>query len=186
MKRSPLKRKTPLRNRRDKSKTRTKVLDRKVRIKSFGGGQRLPKRTMRKKRPVPTRAESAWMDRVCSLGCMICGKRANLHHVRTGYGVSQRASHFEVLPLCPDHHQYGGIGVAFHDGPRTWMAKFGTEIALLQSVYERLGHTFEDLIAWRVEPPPWWPQYLDGSALTSNAAIIFSTEDEDEDQSIPA
>ena len=80
------------------------------------------------------------MARVADLGCIVChnegmGKSpASLHHIRTGYGISQRAPNDEVIPLCPLHHQHGGHGVAYHAGAKTWESHFGTELKLLEQV----------------------------------------------------
>ena len=84
------------------------------------------------------------MDKVASLGCIVCrrlglGKSpAHLHHPRKGTGMSRRASHFDVIPLCPMHHQHGGHGVAIHAGQKTWEAEYGTEAELLEEVRELL------------------------------------------------
>ena len=55
-------------------------------------------------------------SKVSELGCILCadlgfaGTPANLHHVREGQGMSQRASDWLVIPLCKQHHQgKGGI-----------------------------------------------------------------------------
>jgi len=56
-------------------------------------------------------AEKHYMSGVASLGCILCrhlgheGTPAELHHVREGQGMSQRASNFLVVPLCPEHHR---------------------------------------------------------------------------------
>lgn len=56
-------------------------------------------------------AEKHYMSSVASLGCILCrhlgheGTPAELHHVREGQGMSQRASNFLVVPLCPEHHR---------------------------------------------------------------------------------
>lgn len=61
-----------------------------------------------------TRAESEWMDRVASVGCVICWQlhgrynAAQVHHVAEGSGLR---SNFAVAPLCDEHHT-GGAG--FH------------------------------------------------------------------------
>lgn len=176
MKRSPLKRKAPLRTKQEPR-----------RVMSFGGGPRLKKRTIRRCRPKATAAEQFHMNRVAKLGCLVClhqgvASKAALHHVRTGYGMGQRASHWEVLPLCPAHHQTGGFGVAFHGGERTWMAKYGTEIAFLAEVYANLGMSLWDLRESRGDDPPWWPRFVDGTALVSNAAEIFHPEETDDEE----
>ena len=92
-----------------------------------------------------TKTERAHIIRVARLGCLACTKlghftpQAEIHHVRMGNGIGQRASHFDVLPLCHVHHRTGGHGVAFHAGQRTWEAKFGTEAELLAQVRELMG-----------------------------------------------
>ncbi len=47
---------------------------------------------------------------VSSMGCLLCGADAELHHPRDGQGMSQRASDWCVIPLCPEHHR----------GPQGW------------------------------------------------------------------
>ncbi|CBJ82029.1 hypothetical protein XBJ1_2905 [Xenorhabdus bovienii SS-2004] len=54
-----------------------------------------------------TRNEKQWLSDVASLGCIACRNQgmgmspADIHHVRTGQGMAQRAAHLSVLPLCP-------------------------------------------------------------------------------------
>ena len=58
------------------------------------------------------------MNRVAELGCVVCrmlgygSTPAQLHHVREGQGMAQRAQNWLVVPLCPEHHQgkTGGHG----------------------------------------------------------------------------
>lgn len=100
--------------------------------------------------PKPATAEERrWMARVASIGCIVCrnlllGKTppevTSLHHIRTGYGVGQRAPHNEVIPLCPLHHQ-GPPGVGYHSAPGLWQKEYGTELELLEQVREILGET---------------------------------------------
>ena len=91
------------------------------------------------------KAERAHLSAVAALGCIACRKLgfddtpAEIHHIRAGKGVGQRASHYEALPLCPHHHRSGGHGEAFHAGKQTWQRKFGTESELLNEVYNLLG-----------------------------------------------
>jgi len=87
----------------------------------------------------PTKSERQHMRRVAELGCIICGAPAAIHHCRTGVGMSQRGSHHRTLPLCAEHHQTGGFGVAIHAGQRTWEARYGTEEGLLKKVEEMLN-----------------------------------------------
>ena len=94
----------------------------------------------------PTKAERQHMSRVAALGCWCClmdghrGVTAQLHHIREGYGMGQRASHFEVIPLCEGHHQ-GLIDAtkrAFHQSPKLWRARYGMEREVLRAVLETL------------------------------------------------
>lgn len=56
------------------------------------------------------KAERQHMDAVASLGCILCRRLgyhdtpAVIHHIRDGQGMGQRASHYETIPLCPEHH----------------------------------------------------------------------------------
>jgi hypothetical protein len=92
----------------------------------------------------PTKAEQAHMSKVAALGCVVCRNLgygetpAAIHHIRTGQGA-KRASHYEAIPLCPNHHQWGGYGVAFHAGKQAFEENFGSEIDLLKQVMEELG-----------------------------------------------
>lgn len=52
-----------------------------------------------------TMAEAAHMGRVAALGCLLCGAPAEVHHLREGQGMSQRASNWLTVPLCPEHHR---------------------------------------------------------------------------------
>jgi hypothetical protein len=58
-----------------------------------------------------TLAEKKHMSRVAELGCAVCrrmgyeGTPAEIHHLRAGTGAGRRASHYDVIPLCPEHHR---------------------------------------------------------------------------------
>jgi hypothetical protein len=95
-------------------------------------------------------AERNHLDAVASLGCIVCHNEgmgyapAEIHHLKrnpeTGakLGMSQRASHYHTIPLCPTHHRAGGFGVAYHAGPRQFEKLYGTETELWGQVRERL------------------------------------------------
>ncbi len=83
-------------------------------------------------RKQPTKAEQDHMDAVARLGCLICGATAEVHHITTGVGMGQRASHYDTIPLCPRCHRTGAVGVAIHAGKRTWEQRHGTEMELLE------------------------------------------------------
>ena len=86
-----------------------------------------------------TKSERQHLSKVAELGCIICRMPAEIHHARHGMGMGQRNSHFNAIPLCPNHHRTGGHGVAIHAGQKTFEANFGTELELLEKVKERLN-----------------------------------------------
>ena len=53
------------------------------------------------------KAEKEHLSRVANVGCIVCRMQGNeespaeIHHIRSGQGISQRASNYEVIPLCP-------------------------------------------------------------------------------------
>ncbi len=85
------------------------------------------------------------MSRVAELGCIVsvggirCEAPCELHHVTIRKGMGLRASHKDILGLCPKHHRTGGFGVAVHAGVRTWEANWGTQEDLLALTREMLG-----------------------------------------------
>jgi hypothetical protein len=87
-----------------------------------------------------------YLDKVASLGCIVCLNEglgqtpAAIHHIRTGYGVSQRAPDSETIPLCPTHHQDPANGeLAYHATPQQFQDRYGTELELLEQVKEILN-----------------------------------------------
>jgi hypothetical protein len=56
-------------------------------------------------------AESDYMARVAAIGCVLCRhlglgpSPAEIHHVKEGQGLSQRAPNWLTIPLCPEHHR---------------------------------------------------------------------------------
>ncbi len=87
-----------------------------------------------------TKAEREHMAKVAGLGCIAClnlsfpDSPASIHHITTGIGMGQRASHYQTIPLCPEHHQHGGVGVAIHASKSLWEGVYGTELQLLEQV----------------------------------------------------
>ena len=88
-----------------------------------------------------TSAEKRYMSKVAELGCCICRNLGHgptpalIHHCF--YGAGKRDNHFLILPLCPEHHQTGGVGVALHADDKTFYALYGSEIQLLnQTIME--------------------------------------------------
>jgi len=86
------------------------------------------------KKKVATKHERDHMNKVASLGCLICGSPAICHHIRNrgdgkgNLGFGQRANHYEVIPLCPDHH-VGSFSI--HSCKQQFESMYGTEKELL-------------------------------------------------------
>lgn len=89
------------------------------------------------------------MGRVASLGCVVCRLAGHgyvpceVHHIRTGQGKSQRASHYLTIGLCPDHHRTGGPGIAIHADQKWFERLYGTELDLLACVIAMLGKAYD-------------------------------------------
>ena len=79
-----------------------------------------------------TKSERDYMSRVADLGCISCGQPAELHHPRKHTGLGLRSSHFDVIPLCPNHHRLNKVSV--HLGKAQFERTFGTEKELLKKV----------------------------------------------------
>lgn len=77
-------------------------------------------------------------EKLFKIGCIVChnlgfGYSApHIHHIRHGVGLGQRSHWSLAIPLCPNHHQHGGFGVALHSGRKTFEEKYGTESELLR------------------------------------------------------
>lgn len=93
----------------------------------------------------PTKAEREHMGKVADLGCVLClmlgyGQTpAEVHHVRTGTGLT-RASHYDTIPLCyPGHHRDGNQSL-HKMGRKAFEIEHGvTELALLAETKRLLG-----------------------------------------------
>ena len=84
-----------------------------------------------------SKSEKRWISDVASLGCVACRNMglgespAEIHHIRRGSGMSQRASHFDVIPLCPPHHR-ASYATGYHADSKRWQIIHGTECELLE------------------------------------------------------
>ena len=90
------------------------------------------------------KAESDHIARVVEMGCIVCvnlelGETPAVpHHIGNG-SMGMKATNYEVIPLCPTHHNQGGYGVAVHSGRVQWESNFGTEQELLAQTLEWLN-----------------------------------------------
>jgi len=89
-----------------------------------------------------TAAEKRHHNRLAQMGCLLCeelsmpqASRTEIHHIRAGQGMGQRAGHYLAVPLCADCHR-GPTGI---HGDQTLLriAKL-TEMDLLDMTIGRL------------------------------------------------
>ncbi|MEL3922118.1 Ref family recombination enhancement nuclease [Aeromonas enteropelogenes] len=98
-----------------------------------------------------TKSDKQHLSDVASLGCVACRNAglgpslAEIHHVRSGSGMGQRAEHSRVLPLCPGHHR-ACYPTGFHAAPKSWQAEHGTEEALLLQVAREVAELRKNTI----------------------------------------
>lgn len=92
-----------------------------------------------------TKAEKQRFQRLIDLGCIVCLRagwgysQPEVHHIRTGQGMAQRASSDKTIPLCPQHHRIGGWGVALHAGQKEFESRYGNEQFLLEYTNKLIG-----------------------------------------------
>ena len=84
------------------------------------------------------------------IGCIACHIEGfgytvpEIHHVREGMGMGQRAPDTDTIPLCAPHHR--GMGLkregkipGLHSHPKKFRERYGSERELLSQVNEKLG-----------------------------------------------
>ena len=85
-----------------------------------------------------TDAAKAHMAAVARLGCVCCGARpVELHHCISGRYGSRKASDFDTIPLCVEHHR-GATGI--HASKRDWEALWGMDTDYLPAVQFALAN----------------------------------------------
>lgn len=85
------------------------------------------------------KAEREHVNKVAELGCVACyvqagvwGTPGEIHHIREGQGMAQRAGWGQVICLCTNHHRNSGNGkLAIHAGKLSFTNEYGTESELL-------------------------------------------------------
>ena len=58
--------------------------------------------------------------------------------------MSQRAHFSKTIPLCHNHHQWGGYGIALHAGQKFWETVYGSETELLKQINTLIGDEEND------------------------------------------
>ena len=78
-----------------------------------------------------TKKEREYMGKVKMLPCYVsnsqCSAGVQAHHK---IGPGARASHYDTMPLCFNHHQQQsplGFGHSVHNGTRTFEANYATQ-----------------------------------------------------------
>ena len=93
------------------------------------------------KKKVATRLEREHMSKVASLGCLVCQRPANVHHIRPiGLGIGMRSGHYQTIPLCREHHQ-GQFSI--HNCKQEFEAMYGTEHEMLQRTLNEIKNLEE-------------------------------------------
>jgi len=86
-----------------------------------------------------TKAEKRHMARVAALPCAACGAYGvQVHHIRDGQGIGQRASNYLIIPLCDDCH-LGPLSI--HKTKRQFERIYGSELDLLADTIKKLMET---------------------------------------------
>jgi len=84
-----------------------------------------------------TKADKERFVKLAGLGCCVCQKYygvyspAAIHHLE---GKTKPGAHKLTIPLCGNHHQNGGYGVALHAGKKEFERRYETEYELLEYV----------------------------------------------------
>lgn len=107
---------------------------------------------MKSSLPPPTKAQKRRMGIIKQdIGCIVCHSRglgvvpADAHHILSG---GRRISHDATIPLCKLHHDgydaaRDGVANMFEpslaDSKRDFIAKYGTELALLAETDRRVA-----------------------------------------------
>lgn len=77
-----------------------------------------------------------YMGRVAQLPCANCGDHpVEVHHLREGQGMAQRASNYLTIPLCPSCHR-GPRGI--HGDRSTFRLRKLDEMQMLADTIGRL------------------------------------------------
>lgn len=89
--------------------------------------------------PAEVRAGKAWMARVKTLPCAVCGKAgpSDAHHVFHGRYGTRKAPDTDTIPLCKADHQDGPE--AIHKNKAAWLEKHGPDYSYLPWVAQMLG-----------------------------------------------
>lgn len=72
------------------------------------------------------RKQPGHMARVATMPCLVCGRRSEVHHVRTG---NQGKDDARVVPLCPEHHRHSKLGFHGLGSERAFYQEYGIDLS---------------------------------------------------------
>ena len=96
-----------------------------------------------------TAEEKIYMSKVARLGCIVCAhqgkdnRRVEIHHVN---GKTKKDAHFQILPLCYEHHRKGDRKepISRHPWKKRFIEAYGTEEELMKQVRTKVE--YEDFL----------------------------------------
>ena len=103
---------------------------------------------MKQKPRAPNKAERKHIERVISMGCVVCRlqgygfREAECHHV---YSRTRLDTHYQVLGLCMEHHR-GGFDkppyISRHPYKKRFIDAYGNEESLLSETKNLLKYQY--------------------------------------------
>ena len=77
--------------------------------------------------PKPPERSEAYKRWIRRFPCVVCSTYHNIEAAHTGdHGTSTKATDFNCLPMCPEHHRTGKY--AYHKGRADWEAMHGKNV----------------------------------------------------------
>lgn len=79
---------------------------------------------------MPEVIDDDFLQQVRALPCLACGRHPTEAYPTEAHHVLSRGAHgridawWNILPLCHLHHTAGGVGVSWHQGPKTFLKNF--------------------------------------------------------------
>lgn len=90
----------------------------------------------------PNKAEQLWIDKITSLGCIVCLLHHHIHSPAEVHHINGGDKHLETIPLCTLHHRAGVCNdeyVSRHPYKTAFEGRYGPEAELLLVTRRTLG-----------------------------------------------
>ena len=92
-----------------------------------------------------TEDEQIYMSKVAQLSCIVCAnqgienRRVEIHHVN---GKTRENAHFDILPLCYEHHRQGNAEepISRHPYKKRFVTAYGSEEELIKQVRTKVEY----------------------------------------------